>query len=310
MLLRPVWFALALVLVLVSPGLGWNNGPSGNANTDTAAECSNPPYATHDWIAEQALMLLPQAERDWLMPFKAVYLIGTEAPDFKHIPTACQMPHSGYDDRSQGHSVEWPKSGSNMVKDRAAQRAQEGYNKAAIAFRQGNPRAAAFYLGAMAHYIGDVSQYGHSIPTRRTTATTSGSSPPARTHSTRGTSRASSPSTRSCAARPTRPSSASRWRRLVARVTFSRRRTWTACGPRSRHPTLKQHRPLAQPGRQRVDRRAAYVLPERRVRGGRVSFGPAGLVLRALLLRRLANRLAQCLQIRARCQYPQIRARW
>lgn len=51
-----------------------------------------------------------------------------------------------------------------MVKDRAAQRAQEEYNKAAIAFRQGNPRAAAFYLGAMAHYVGDVSQYGHSIP--------------------------------------------------------------------------------------------------------------------------------------------------
>jgi hypothetical protein len=51
-----------------------------------------------------------------------------------------------------------------MVKDRAAQRAQEEYNKAAIAYRQGNSRAAAFHLGAMAHYIGDVSQYGHSVP--------------------------------------------------------------------------------------------------------------------------------------------------
>jgi hypothetical protein len=151
-------------MLLTSPGLTWNNGQLGNANTDTAAECSNPPYATHDWIAEKALMLLPQVERDWLTPFKVVYLIGTEAPDFKHIPAACQAPHSGYDDRSSGHSVEWPVSGSNMVKDRAAQRAQEEYNKAVIAFRQGNPRAAAFYLGAMAHYIGDVSQYGHSVP--------------------------------------------------------------------------------------------------------------------------------------------------
>lgn len=161
---RPVWFALVLALLPAQSGLAWNNGQSGNANTDTAAECSNPPYATHDWVAEQALMLLPQAERDWLMPFKAVYLIGTEAPDFKHIPTACQTPHSGYDDRNQGHSVEWASDGSQMVKDRAAQRAQEEYNKAAIAFRQGNRRAAAFYLGAMAHYIGDVSQYGHSVP--------------------------------------------------------------------------------------------------------------------------------------------------
>jgi hypothetical protein len=155
---------VALLLLTASPVFAWNNGQSGNANTDIAAECSNPPYATHDWIAEHALMLLPQAERDWLMPHKAVYLIGTEAPDFKLIATACQTPHRGYDDRSLGHSVEWPATGSNMVKDRAAQRAQEEYNKAALAFRQGNPRAAAFYLGAMAHYIGDVSQYGHAIP--------------------------------------------------------------------------------------------------------------------------------------------------
>jgi hypothetical protein len=39
------------VLLLTSPGLAWNNGQPGNANTDTAAECSNPPYATHDWVA-------------------------------------------------------------------------------------------------------------------------------------------------------------------------------------------------------------------------------------------------------------------
>jgi hypothetical protein len=161
---RPVLLAATLFLGFAPTISAWNNGQSGNANTDTAAECSNPPYATHDWIAEQALMLLPQAERDRLMPFKAVYQVGTEAPDFKHIRTACQTPHPGYDGRSQGHSVEWPATGSNMVKDRAAQRAQEEYNKAAIAFRQGNPQAAAFYLGAMTDYIGDVSQYGHSVP--------------------------------------------------------------------------------------------------------------------------------------------------
>jgi tagatose-1,6-bisphosphate aldolase non-catalytic subunit AgaZ/GatZ len=77
---RPVRFALAFARLLAPPSFAWNNGQSGNANTDTSAECSNPPYATHDWVAEQALMLLPEAERDWLMPFKAVYLIGTEAP--------------------------------------------------------------------------------------------------------------------------------------------------------------------------------------------------------------------------------------
>jgi Zinc dependent phospholipase C len=157
--------AVVLVLALASPGFSWNNGPSGNANTNLASECASPPYATHDWIADHALAQLPQEERAWLEPFKLVYLLGTEAPDFDGIPAAaCQTPHAGYDDRNQGHSVEWASDGSHMVKDRAAQRAQEEYNKAAIAFRQGNRRAAAFYLGAMAHYVGDVSQYGHSIP--------------------------------------------------------------------------------------------------------------------------------------------------
>jgi hypothetical protein len=164
MRLGPVRLAVVLVLLLAPGGMAWNNGQSGNATTNTAAECSNPPYATHDWVAEQALMLLPDAERDWLMPFKAVYLIGTEAPDFKLIPTACQTPHRGYDDRSLGHSIEWSSDGTHFVNDRAAKRAQEEYNKAGLAYRQGNKRAAAFYLGAMAHYLGDLSQYGHTIP--------------------------------------------------------------------------------------------------------------------------------------------------
>ncbi len=51
-----------------------------------------------------------------------------------------------------------------MIKDRAAVRAQEEYEKAISAFNADDLGAAAFYLGAMAHYIGDVSQYGHSVP--------------------------------------------------------------------------------------------------------------------------------------------------
>ena len=39
-----------------------------------------------------------------------------------------------------------------------------GVSKAVIAFEQGQPAHAAFYLGAMAHYLGDCSQYGHNYP--------------------------------------------------------------------------------------------------------------------------------------------------
>jgi hypothetical protein len=150
--------------VLTGSAQAWNNGQSGNTKTDTAAECGNPPYATHDWIADHALGLLPDDEKAWLLPHRALYLLGTEAPDNKSISTACETPNRGYDDRSKGHSIAWTAAATEMLNDRAAVRAQEEYSKAVVAFQQGQLGHAAFFLGAMAHYIGDVSQYGHSWP--------------------------------------------------------------------------------------------------------------------------------------------------
>lgn len=147
----------------------WPNGQSGNARTDLPEECDDPPYSTHDWIADKAMEMLPEHERTWLEPHRAVYLIGTEAPDNGNILLDCGVPHDGYGDTGLGHSVDWNDNHTGWalrdtgeLQDRAAVRAQEEYNKAVIAYEQGNHADAAFYLGAMAHYIGDVSQYGHS----------------------------------------------------------------------------------------------------------------------------------------------------
>ena len=159
-----------LVIFHSSLSLAWTNGPAGNATTDTLSECSDPPYSTHDWIADHALDLLPVNEKAWLLPHKNMYLLGTEAPDNDNIPTGCNAPNTGYDDRRKGHSVEWAADWSDFIvidgvkKDRAAVRAQEEYEKAEMAFKNGRFSDAAFYLGAMAHYVGDVSQYGHSVP--------------------------------------------------------------------------------------------------------------------------------------------------
>ena len=150
--------------VLVATANAWNNGPSGNTTTNQSSECGSPPYATHDWIADHAFDLLPDSEKAWLVPHKTLYLLGTEAPDNRNIPASCGAPNTGYDDRSRGHSVEWNNDATEMVNDRAAVRAQEEYSKAVVAFQQGEPAHAAYYLGAMAHYVGDVSQYGHSWP--------------------------------------------------------------------------------------------------------------------------------------------------
>jgi len=125
----------------------WSNGPPGNAWTDQPSECATPSYSTHDWIADHALDLLPDTEKNWLTPHRALYILGTEAPDNDGIPSDCNGPNNGYDDRNRGHSVEWNSDWSMMVRDRAARRAQEEYDKAALAYDQGNQAAAAFYLG-------------------------------------------------------------------------------------------------------------------------------------------------------------------
>ena len=160
---------LATLIPIVA--FGWNNGQSGNARTDLPAECTDPPYSTHDWVADHALDMLPDAEKDWITPHRAMYLLGTEAPDNAVILASCGSPHTGYGDTGLGHSVDWNADHTawalrddGTLQDRAARRAQEEYGKAVLAFQQGNESDAAFFLGAMAHYIGDVSQYGHSGP--------------------------------------------------------------------------------------------------------------------------------------------------
>jgi hypothetical protein len=163
-----ILYLIALMFGAPNTATAWGNGPPGNATTNKPSECDSPPYSTHDWIADHAVALLPEVERAWLYPLKSFYLLGTEAPDNDKIPAGCNAPNTGYDDRNKGHSVSWlpdwsdfsPKE--NGKDDRAAWRAQEEYKKAVDAFKTGDKKGAAFYLGAMAHYIGDVSQYGHS----------------------------------------------------------------------------------------------------------------------------------------------------
>ena len=96
---------IALLVFTSAPAFAWNNGPPGNARTDEVSECQTPSYATHDWIADHALALLPDSEKAWLVPHKRLYLLGTEAPDSSQIPAECGGANTGYGDTGQGHSV-------------------------------------------------------------------------------------------------------------------------------------------------------------------------------------------------------------
>lgn len=73
------------------------------------------------------------------------------------------MPNRGYNDTGKGrHDLRFNADG-DVTRDTPARRAQEEYDKAVRAYRAGNPAAAAYYLGAAAHYPADLGQYGHTI---------------------------------------------------------------------------------------------------------------------------------------------------
>jgi len=127
----------------------WSNGQQGNATTNLPAECADPPYSTHDWIADHALAMLPLDH--WLHEHRTMFLLGTEAPDSNKIPDECNAPNNGYDDRLRGHSIEWDSDWTTMINDRAARRAEEEYYKAEFSVKNKEFSNAAFYLGAMAH---------------------------------------------------------------------------------------------------------------------------------------------------------------
>jgi hypothetical protein len=148
-----LWMLLLIIVLAVSLE-AWSNG-SGNAFTNQPNECDNPPYSVHDWIADQARALLPDEERAWLDPHRTMYLLGTEAPDNNDIPELCGAPNTGYGDWSYDHNTDTTASW-------AASRAQEEYDNAVDAFADGDPAAAAYFLGAMAHYVGNMSQYGYA----------------------------------------------------------------------------------------------------------------------------------------------------
>ncbi len=161
----------ALIIAILATALSavagsadaWKNGPPNNKVTNSAADCISPPYATHDWIADQAMLLLPREARAWMAPFRNLVLIGTEAPDYADIRQKCGIPNSGYNDTGKGrHDLRFDDFG-NVTYDNPAMRAGQEYGKAIAAFRDGRADYAAFYLGAAMHYIGDMSQYGHTV---------------------------------------------------------------------------------------------------------------------------------------------------
>ena len=138
----------AVVVLSLAPLGAWKNPrPSETLNT--------PIFGTHDWIAFKAYELAGRPS--FLKNSLTRYFIGTEAPDNGFKPGDAE---GTYHDTSPCHCILFDNDAA-VTQDRNELRTRQEFDKAVAALAAGKPRLAAFYVGALAHYIGDLAQFCH-----------------------------------------------------------------------------------------------------------------------------------------------------
>lgn len=144
-------YALSVVVLLAaSPANSWRNG--GESAMNGAAK-----FGTHDYIALKGYELAGITNLSWITSNLNVYFLGTEAPD---VGPKIDGVEDGYHDTGACHCILFNAVGG-VTRPRAETRVREEFNKAKQAKANGDNRKAAFYAGAMAHYLGDLSQFCH-----------------------------------------------------------------------------------------------------------------------------------------------------
>ncbi len=144
----------------------WSNG---SYAYDYVQYDYNTDYGTHDWIAEgalDALMAYDGANWGWLNDAnrKKIYLVGTEAPDNSGVSMVLDgVEETGFGDTPKHHVYILGVS-TNVTSNDAALRAKTCGEIADAAISANKLDKAAFYLGAMTHYIADLSMYAHCVP--------------------------------------------------------------------------------------------------------------------------------------------------
>lgn len=123
---------------------GWSNG-------GYSSDPDDPDYGTHDWIADRALDLQTRDVSHFKSTYHDSYLIGTEAPD-----------NPQYIGDYTNHHVYYY-SGGSVQDDVSARRAKAMCDSALTMLSAGDFDAAAYYMGAMTHYIADLGVFGHTM---------------------------------------------------------------------------------------------------------------------------------------------------
>jgi hypothetical protein len=136
------------VVFQIAAASAWKN-PRQSDTLDT------PIFGTHDWIAYKAYVLAdrPAFIRNHLNR----YFIGTEAPDNGFRPDDAE---GSYQDAGACHCILFDEDGE-VTRERGELRTRQEFDKTVNALSAGNLPLAAFYAGALAHYVGDLSQFCH-----------------------------------------------------------------------------------------------------------------------------------------------------
>lgn len=124
--------------------IAWSNGGY-SSNPD------NPDYGTHDWIADKALAIQTIDTSFLKTTYHARFLLGTEAPD-----------NNAYIGDSTNHHVYYYSSGA-LQDGKSAIRASQMYQIALGYLASQDLDDAAYYIGAMTHYVADVGVFGHTM---------------------------------------------------------------------------------------------------------------------------------------------------
>jgi hypothetical protein len=140
MLLLVLFFAIGIQPQTIA----WSNG-------GYSSDPDNPDYGTHDWIADKALATQTIDASFLKTTYHARLLLGTEAPD-----------NIAYIGDSTNHHVYYYSSG-DLQDGKCAIRASQMYQITLGYLASQDLGNAAYYIGAMTHYVADVGVFGHTM---------------------------------------------------------------------------------------------------------------------------------------------------
>ncbi len=172
--------AVLALLVILTPGhiCAWSNGAvvdfCGQPFAYVEEGESGPErgtMGTHDFLAESALNWVKSTVVDpyvwsWLDGNRFYYYLGTEAPDIAKVQNCIGMTPAEQDEWGDTtyHHIYLQQDGRPCSgEDDAADRAQECLDAATAALEDCQYARAAFYFGAMTHYVADMSMFAHVL---------------------------------------------------------------------------------------------------------------------------------------------------